>query len=391
MEIKEKKLSDICEIIAGQSPKSDTYNKEGVGLPFFQGKADFGVTYPRIVTYCSEPIRIAEKNDVLLSVRAPVGACNLSPGKVCIGRGLSAIRPKDENELSYMYLFYFFRFYECTLKTKGTGTTFASITQAVIKNITIQYPCIEEQNRVVSRIEELSSELDAGIEELNKAKEKLLRYRLAVINESLGKVKKHIPLREIIEKPKYGTSQKCTYQKEPNMIGVFRIPNVLNGRLSNDDMKYTFLSDEEKKKVGLRKNDILIIRSNGSLSIVGKTAIVKERDCCNVFAGYLIRIRFLNPSDILAKYVQFAFESHKGRCYIRERAKSTSGVNNINAKEIEQMMIPICSEHQMEKIVEEIEERLPHCEKINEIVEESLNRAYMMRQSILKQAFEGRI
>ena len=107
------KLKDCCAIIAGQSPESKYYNTDGIGIPFFQGKADFGDLYPTVRVYCSNPLRIAEKDDILLSVRAPVGPTNLSPGHVCIGRGLTAIRPGKSLELKY--LLYFFKYFEAQL------------------------------------------------------------------------------------------------------------------------------------------------------------------------------------------------------------------------------------------------------------------------------------
>ena len=79
-----KKLQDCATIIAGQSPESKYYNSTGEGIPFFQGKADFGELYPKVRLYCSSPTKIAQYNDILLSVRAPVGPTNLSPGTVCI-------------------------------------------------------------------------------------------------------------------------------------------------------------------------------------------------------------------------------------------------------------------------------------------------------------------
>jgi type I restriction enzyme S subunit len=87
------KLSDekLAEIIMGQSPPSSTYNKEGKGLPFLQGKMEFGKVYPSPMMYCSQPIKIAEPNDILISVRAPVGDVNVAPYRLCIGRGLAAI------------------------------------------------------------------------------------------------------------------------------------------------------------------------------------------------------------------------------------------------------------------------------------------------------------
>ena len=155
------KLKDCCTIIAGQSPESKYYNTGGIGIPFFQGKADFGEVYPKIRVYCSQPTKIAEKDDILLSVRAPVGPTNLSPGRVCIGRGLTAIRPSEI--LNLKYLLHYFRYFEAQLQQKGTGTTFKAITQDVVKNLEVPIPSLEEQQHIVARIEELFSELDNGV------------------------------------------------------------------------------------------------------------------------------------------------------------------------------------------------------------------------------------
>ena len=182
-----KKLKDCCTIIAGQSPESKYYNTVGDGLPFFQGKTDFGEVYPQIRVYCSQPTKIAEKDDVLLSVRAPVGPTNLSPGKVCIGRGLTAIRP--DNTIILKYLLHFFRYFEAQLSSKGTGTTFKAITQDVVKNITMPIPPLSDQERIVARIEELFSELDKAVETLQTTKQQLAVYRQAVLKEALNNKK----------------------------------------------------------------------------------------------------------------------------------------------------------------------------------------------------------
>ena len=82
---KRARLDEACEVILGQSPPGNTYNFDGEGLPFFQGKAEFGDYYPTAVKWCSAPTKIAEGEDVLISVRAPVGPTNLCPTKACIG------------------------------------------------------------------------------------------------------------------------------------------------------------------------------------------------------------------------------------------------------------------------------------------------------------------
>ncbi len=187
-----KKLKDCATIIAGQSPESKYYNTEGIGIPFFQGKADFGELYPTVRVYCSQPTKIAEKDDILLSVRAPVGPTNLSPGRVCIGRGLAAIRPFSD--MSLRYLLYYFRFFESQLSAKGTGTTFKAITQATIKNLDVPVPPLPDQEHIVFRIEELFSQLDASVAELKTAKERLKVYRQAVLKEAFDSCKDFVPL-----------------------------------------------------------------------------------------------------------------------------------------------------------------------------------------------------
>ena len=192
-----EKLKDCCTIIAGQSPESKYYNTTGEGLPFFQGKADFGELYPAIRVYCSQPTKIAEKDDILLSVRAPVGPTNLAPCKVCIGRGLTAIRPSEV--LLTRYVLLFFRYFEAQLASKGTGTTFKAITQDVIKDLEIPVPPLSEQERIVARIEELFSQLDAGVEMLKKTKAQLAVYRQAVLKEAFEKVSARVLLGSISE------------------------------------------------------------------------------------------------------------------------------------------------------------------------------------------------
>ena len=92
-----KKISEFCNVLMGQSPPSSAYNFNGDGIPFFQGRKDFGDKYPQKTMWCSEPTRMANNGDVLLSVRAPVGDVNVSIEKCCIGRGLSAISMKNGN------------------------------------------------------------------------------------------------------------------------------------------------------------------------------------------------------------------------------------------------------------------------------------------------------
>jgi len=103
---REGKLADICDIIMGQSPPGETYNESGEGMPFYQGNRDFGYRFPTPRVFCSAPTRFAESGDILISVRAPVGALNIAREKCCIGRGLAALRMRQYSNGFLLYFLY---------------------------------------------------------------------------------------------------------------------------------------------------------------------------------------------------------------------------------------------------------------------------------------------
>lgn len=148
-------IEQVSEVIQGQSPPGETYNDRGEGLPFFQGKAEFGAIYPTVTKWCSAPTKVAELNDVLISIRAPVGPTNICPVRACIGRGLAAVRPMDG--IPSKYLLYALRGSESDLAAKGTGTTFPAISGADLRAHCLPVAPLTEQYRVVAEIERSSS------------------------------------------------------------------------------------------------------------------------------------------------------------------------------------------------------------------------------------------
>ena len=153
-----KSLGDpnYFKVIMGQSPPSSTYNDEGQGLPFYQGKAEFGLIYPSARTYCTNPSRIAEKDDILISVRAPVGPTNMVYERCSIGRGLAAIRCKSV--VLPKFLLYALRAIEreITDSVRDQGGGFTSIKRDQLKMLKVPVLNIDEQHRIVARIEELT-------------------------------------------------------------------------------------------------------------------------------------------------------------------------------------------------------------------------------------------
>ena len=173
-------LSDnsVADLIMGQSPSSSTYNQDGVGLPFMQGKAEFGRIYPNPDKWCSLPSRVAEQNDVLMSVRAPVGDVNIAPFKCAIGRGLAAIRAKQKSKS--LYLFFYLCFAKKRLEDEGTGSTFKAINKGVLENFKIALPEIDEQKNIIAILSKLQQTIAQQEQIIAKTKElkRSLMHRL---------------------------------------------------------------------------------------------------------------------------------------------------------------------------------------------------------------------
>jgi type I restriction enzyme S subunit len=147
-----RRLGEVCEIIMGQSPPGDTYNRTGEGLPFFQGKLDFGEIYPTASFWCTHPQKIAEPGDVLISVRAPVGPTNLCNQKSCIGRGLAAIRSRNNGEP--YFVLHFLRFIEKAISEIGQGSTFGAIKRSDLEGISFPFPSFTTQQSIANKLKD---------------------------------------------------------------------------------------------------------------------------------------------------------------------------------------------------------------------------------------------
>lgn len=152
----EKQLNDVADIIMGQSPLSQSYNKDKKGLPFYQGKTEFSDIYIKEPTvYCNSPIKVVEENDILMSVRAPVGDVNIATQKSCIGRGLASIKSK---KIDYLYLFYLLKEQKSKIEKIGVGSTFKAINKNNISTLKISIVEKDKQDKIrnyLSSIEKL--------------------------------------------------------------------------------------------------------------------------------------------------------------------------------------------------------------------------------------------
>ena len=194
---------------------------------------------------------------------------------------------------------------------------------------------------------------------------------------------------QLLARSEYGTSIKCSYEAEG--LPVLRIPNIVAGDIDLTDIKYATRSLPIDDETALAKGDVLMCRTNGSVSLVGKTAVVNtELEHLHGFASYLLRFRLIE-ADIMPKWFHLYATSQLGRDFIERNAASSAGQNNVSLSLIHAMPLPLPPLAEQCRIVTEVERRLSVIQQAEAAVEASLTRAERMRQSILKQAFSGKL
>lgn len=389
------KLPDVADINMGQSPSSHDVNETGEGIAFFQGKAEFGKLFPTVRKFCTAPNKVAQANDILLSVRAPVGPTNLADRETAIGRGLAAISV-SKNNFNYKYLLHYFRNIEPWMSKQGTGSTFKAISSQFLKELDCIVPPLAEQKVIADKLDTLLAQVESSKIRLEKTLNILKTFRQSVLaaavsgklteewrasnKQSLDMWKKGI-LGDFIEKPTYGSSAKS---QPEGLIPVLRMGNLQDGNLDWTNLAYT--SDQEEiKKYKLSAGDILFNRTN-SPELVGKTSIFRgEREA--VYAGYLIRIKCkenLNP-----EFLNYLLNSPDAKDYYYKVKSDGVSQSNINAQKINAYIISVPTMMEQTEIVHRIEDLFAFADSIKQKTNLSLARINNLTQSILAKAFHG--
>ena len=310
------RLGEVAAILMGQSPPSESYNSQGIGLPFLQGKAEFGEVYPTPVKWCSRPLRISPPGAILLSVRAPVGDVNLAPFQCCIGRGLAAICANEK--VDTVFLFHWLRLAKPKLEEHATGTTFQSINRNVLENFPIPLPPLPEQRaiahvlRTVQRAKEATEGVIAALKELKKSLMQHLftygpvpvteRERVPLQETEIGPIPTHwrvVRLGELVEKRLLlirGGFPQGQHNEVGNGVPHLRPFNITNdGNLDLSQIKYIAPPSEDDPH-WLLPNDVIFNNTN-SEELVGKTALF-DRNGRFVLSNHMTLIRILEPKQV---------------------------------------------------------------------------------------------
>jgi len=349
MKVSIKQLSEVANIIAGQSPPSDSYNKNGEGQPFYQGKADFGEKYPVARNWCiGDKHKEAKINDILISVRAPVGPVNICQHRSIIGRGLSAIRAKSG--YSFEYLYFYLKNHEKEIAKLGTGSTFKAITQSQIAKIKISIPeNYEEQIRIADLLTR-AEKLIAKRKESIKALDELLKSTFLemfgdpVRNEKGWETKPLKFFGQIITGNTPPRNNDSNYSSEH--IEWIKTDNILAGKT------HISCASEYLSKTGLEKarfvnpGALLVACIAGSLESIGRAALADRKVSFNQ------QINAIQPNEkVNSLFLYWLFLISKK--YIQSHA--TKGMKKILTKgdfeKITMIMPTICLQNKFSATV----------------------------------------
>jgi type I restriction enzyme S subunit len=324
----------------------------------------------------------------------------------------------SQREVAHLlgYLFQYLLFRRQNFIEQGQGGAQPNISQEIIRSDSFLLAPLPEQQRIAEKLEKLLANVAGCQKRLVTIPKILKRFRQSVLaaacsgrltvewriqredapatgetnaeSDDLPPGWRTICVGDVIEDLKYGTSQRCGYEKHG--VPVLRIPNVTNGVIDHGDLKFAELPAKEQKQLHLLPGDMLIVRSNGSVSLVGKCALVTEKERGFSYAGYLIRIR-PKQAVVSPEFLNLALSSYDVRLQIELEARSTSGVNNINSEEVRALHLSLPPLKEQKEIVQRVNGLFALADKIETRYKTIQRQVDRLPQSILAKAFRGEL
>ena len=384
-----RKIETLICLTKGKKPLNILQNIEDGYLPYVDIKAfETG-----IVDNYTDGEKCVSCNDGNLLIVCDGSRSGLVGKAVTgyVGSTLARIDASNEIDINYLYYFIQGKYQVLNTNVKGTGTP--HLKQDLLKSFDIYLPSLDEQQRIVTKIEELFSKLDKGVEELNKIKEQLKIYRQAVLKEAYNLSNDKVKLENLcffITKgttPPKGLVENNTGVKEVPFLKVYNL--TFDGQL-DFSIDPTFVTKETH--TGFLNRSICLpgdVLMNIVGPPIGKVSIVPNTYPEWNINQAIVRYRCLEKlnNKFLAYFLLFSNTVEQ----LKSKGKTTAGQFNLTLEICRELQIPLPTIEKQVEIVDCIEQKLFVCDKIEQTVNESLQKAESLRQSILKQAFEGKL
>jgi type I restriction enzyme S subunit len=350
----------------------------------------------------SSAAKIVPRDSLLVAMYGSIGKLGITGVDCATNQAIAHCKPFREL-IELQYLFNALMHVKEDLISKGQGGAQLNISQGILRDQEIPLAPINEQRRIAAKLDTTLAAVDACRQRLDGVEALLKRFRQAVLAAATsGELTREwreergiadewnaAQLGPLLNDMRYGTAKKCSY--EAVGLPVLRIPNILeSGCICQADLKYADFDAQEVAKLSLLPGDLLVIRSNGSLDLVGRVAEASEKDAGMLFAGYLIRLR-PNQDKILSPYLQLALRSPSTRSTIELAARSTSGVNNINSQFLSSLAIQMPAIPEQQEIVRRTQSLFSLADQLEARLTSARRIVERLTPALLAKAFRGEL
>ena len=349
------RLDEACNLNMGQSPESNTYNEIQDGLPFFQGNADFGKIYPRARVWCTNPKKIVEKDTLLISVRAPIGALNFSSEKSCIGRGLAGITAKNDFNLKYIY--YCLKAKTKELNAKGTGSTFKAISKNALGETQVKQISIQKQMECVYILDSINKLVEYKKQQILNL-DSLIKSRFAEIFGDKQNNKCSYPIYQLSNYIEFLTSGSRGWAKYCTNYGkewFITIKNVKNCHIAIGNMQSIDApKNAEAARTRVQEGDLLV----SITADLGRTGVV-TKEIANHGAyinQHLVCVR-IKQNIVNPVYLAYFMESPAGKKQFISKNQSAvkAGLNFKSINTLKVMIPPIDEQNRFADFVQQVD------------------------------------
>jgi len=373
----EYELGEVANIGMGQSPPSSSYNSQERGLPFLQGCSEFGPRHPRPVIYCDNPGRIAPKNSILISVRAPVGTLNIADLSYCIGRGLGYVEGRTATT---QYLYYLLAILRPKLERCSQGSTFEAINSSELRQLCVSIPPLPEQRKIaliLGTLDELIERTEALIAKYESIRQGLMHdlftrglTEQGHLRPPQSQAPNQYKKSELGWIPKdwevstvgsellgidAGKSPDCPdIPATPGEWGVLKVSAVQPDGFRSEENKIIINPALVNPLYEVHDGDLLISRSN-TYQLVGIVSLVRSPQPQLMMCDKTLRLRF-NSQRSVVEFMFWLLQQHPIRKQIEIHATGTSGsMKNISQSAIRSLQFKLPPVDEQEQIVERIQ------------------------------------